>query len=508
MENTTQYQSITCFSRIQPIKPVNEEFTLCKVYVQGVGKNRNYSYMSRENILRAEPTLHYIPVVGHLLTKYDEDGNEVGKYFGGHDYVLTEDWQYKAQTVPFGVVTDDPVEFEDVEEYGTVVPYMTATAILWTGRYPELQEAIYADDCWFAQSMEIAVSQSRPYEGDSNYTELLDWNYSALCILGKSDEPEYNTEPCFISSRFVPLSYSLEREHFNTAMSEMREHLAFILSPKKGGEAEMDHETIASILSEFGLTAETIDFETSGLDEEGLRAAAKAFKDAHSNGTEEEDPAGEQTNSEFVCEFVATYNQRRDALRNALDSVVVRNAMGDVVSATHYWVNDFDDTYVFVERYVYSADGNDNTDHGRFSYTMNEADNTATITSDFELMHLMWLTTEEKAKLETSRNAFAELEELRGYKAEIEREKRQAAVDDLFGRFEDLAQSEEFAALRESALEADSLEDVETKLYAMRGRQVRSFAKSPDPKRGSVRVGIAGEQSEEDPYGGLMAKYN
>ena len=75
MENSTQYQNITCYSRIEPIRPVNEEFTLCKVYVQGVGKNRNYSFMSKDNILRAEPTLHYIPVVGHLLTKYDEDGN-------------------------------------------------------------------------------------------------------------------------------------------------------------------------------------------------------------------------------------------------------------------------------------------------------------------------------------------------------------------------------------------------------------------------------------------------
>ena len=165
MENSTQYQNITCYSRIEPIRPVNEEFTLCKVYVQGVGKNRNYSFMSKDNILRAEPTLHYIPVVGHLLTKYDEDGNEVGKYFGGHDYVLDENWEYKAQTVPFGVVTADPTEFEEVEEYDQTVTYLTATAILWTGRYPELKEAVYADDCWFAQSMEIAVTQSRPLRG-------------------------------------------------------------------------------------------------------------------------------------------------------------------------------------------------------------------------------------------------------------------------------------------------------------------------------------------------------
>ena len=507
MDQNTQYQAIACCSKIQPIKPVNDEFTLCKVYVQGIGKNRNYSYMSRENIERAEPTLHYIPVVGHLLTKYDEDGNEIGKYFGGHDYAMTENWEYKAQTVPFGVVTADPVEFEDVEEYGSTVTYMTATAILWTGRYPELMEAIYSEDCWFAQSMEIMVSQSRPYEEDSNFIEFLDWTYSALCILGKSDDPEYNTEPCFISSRFVPLTYSMEREKFHTAMSEMRERLAFILSPKKGGETEMDQEKIASILSEFGLTAEAVDFDTAGLDEEGLRAAAKAFVDADpaapAEGADEGD-GGE----EFVCEFVATYNQRRDALRNALDSVIVRDARGEVVSATHYWVNDFDATHVFVERYIYNANGDDNTDHGRFSYTMNDTDNTASITGEFELMHLMWLTTEEKSKLEASRNAFAELEELRAYKTENERQKRQAALDDLFAQFEDLTQVDGFASLRESANESGTLEEIETKLYALRGRQVKSFAKSADPKRGAVKVGLPEEQHDDDPYGGLMTKYN
>ncbi len=506
MENSTQYQNIMCYSKIQPVKPINSEFTLCKVYVQGVGKNRNYSYMSRENIERAEPTLHYIPVVGHLLTKYDDDGNEVGKYFGGHDYVLTEQWEYKAETVPFGVVTNDPVEFEDVEEYGNVVPYLTATAILWTGRYPELKEAIYSDDCWFAQSMEIAVTQSRPYEEDSNYIELLDWTYSALCILGKSDDPEYNTEPCFISSRFVPLTYSMEREKFNAAMSEMQEHLAFILSPKKGGETEMDHEMIASILSEFGLTAETIDFDTTGLDEEGLRTAAKEFADAHpADGA---DPSDAHTNEDFTCEFVATYNQRLEALRNALDSAVVRDPQGNVVSATHYWVNDFDDTFVYVERYMYSANGDDKTDHGRFSYSMDETSNTVSITSEFELMHLVWLTTEEKTKLETSRNAFSELEELRNYKADNEREKRKAALDDLFAQFGDLANMEDFANLREAAEDADTLEEIETKLYAMRGRQVKGFSKVPDQKRGTVKIGITEDLPNDEPYGGLMTKYN
>ena len=52
------------------------------------------------------------------------------------------------------------------------------------------------------------------------------------------------------------------------------------------------------------------------------------------------------------------------------------------------------------------------------------------------------------------------------------------------------------------------MEEIETKLYALRGRQVKSFAKGSDPKRAPVKVGISGETPNDDPYGGLMTKYN
>ena len=58
-------------TKITPVKPANSEFTLCKCRIQGVGRNRNYSYMSKENIEKALPTLSYVPVVGHLMPKYD-----------------------------------------------------------------------------------------------------------------------------------------------------------------------------------------------------------------------------------------------------------------------------------------------------------------------------------------------------------------------------------------------------------------------------------------------------
>lgn len=237
MEN--KYTSLKFKAKVKPVEKLNEEFTLCKCYVQGVGKNRNYSYMSKENIIKNSSTLHYAPVVGHLIQK--EDGS---LYMGGHDWTIDENCNFKSVCVPYGVVTMDEFEFEEVDEYGEKVEYMTANVVLWTGRYPELMEAIYNEDIFFNQSMEISVEQYRPYDEDSNYTELLDWTYSALCMLGKADDKNSveHTEPCFIESKIIP--YNFSQEEFSVTMSEMKQELAFYFEKKGVEEAVEDVKDI------------------------------------------------------------------------------------------------------------------------------------------------------------------------------------------------------------------------------------------------------------------------
>ena len=233
-----KHTSLKFKAKVTPIEKINDEFTLCKCYVQGVGKNRNFSYMSKENIQRCLPTLSYAPVVGHLIDKLDEDGNPTGeKYMGGHDYYIDDDWNLKSACVPYGVVKAESFDFETVKEYEDEIEteYLTAEVVLWTGRYPELMEAIYSDDFYFNESMEISVSEYRPYEEDSNYTELTDFTYSALCLLGKADDKtsSEHTEPCFVESKVIPVQYSLEREEFSKVMGELKNELAFYFNKDK-----------------------------------------------------------------------------------------------------------------------------------------------------------------------------------------------------------------------------------------------------------------------------------
>ena len=238
-----KHTSLKFKAKIKPLEKINDEFTLCKCYVQGVGKNRNYSYMSKENIQRCLPTLSYAPVVGHLIDKLDDDGNPTGeKYMGGHDYYIDENWNLKSACVPYGVVKADSFDFEIVEEYEDKVKteYLTAEIILWTGRYPELMDAIYAEDFYFNQSMEVSVDDYRPYEKDSNYTELVDFTYSALCLLGKADDKDSieHTEPCFIESKVIPVQYSIKRDEFSKVMGELKTELAFYFNKDSEGKEE------------------------------------------------------------------------------------------------------------------------------------------------------------------------------------------------------------------------------------------------------------------------------
>ena len=317
-----KHTSLKFKAKVTPIEKINDEFTLCKCYVQGVGKNRNFSYMSKENIQRCLPTLSYAPVVGHLIDKLDEDGNPTGeKYMGGHDYYIDDDWNLKSACVPYGVVKADSFDFETVKEYEDEIEteYLTAEVVLWTGRYPELMEAIYSDDFYFNESMEISVSEYRPYEEDSNYTELTDFTYSALCLLGKADDktsPEH-TEPCFVESKVIPVQYSLEREEFSKVMGELKNELAFYFN--KDNTDGKEDEVVENEKEEVIETVEEVNEEST---EEVVENTTEETPDAEVNedtNTESENEEAQENETVVEASVEETVEETKEM--SELDSL-------------------------------------------------------------------------------------------------------------------------------------------------------------------------------------------
>lgn len=462
-----KHTSISFKAKVKPIKPINKEFSLVKVYVQGVGKNRNGSYMSKENIEKYLPTLNYCPVVGHLIEYTDNEGNK-HRFIGGHDWTITEDWEIKDLTVPYGVVVENSFDFETINEYGTDVEYLTANAILWTGRYPELYDAIYSEDIWFNQSMEINVEQFRPLDQDSNYTELLEWSYSALCMLGKADEdstnghtdPREHTEPCFISSKIVPIEFS--KSEFSELMNEMKEKIAFCLNQSSTMEVDIDKNNGGSTMTDE-IKNEVVDEMAETVVEETV----------------------DETVEEVVEEVVETVEETADENFEETTEETVETEVEEVTEEVVEETTEETDEEVIEET---------NEDFSAMYAELKEKyDALEKEFSDYKAEHSYFN---------------ADYEALAQFKADKEAEERHSAEEALFADYEEtIGGTEEFKSLKEKSAEF-SLDALKKECLCIVGMySMTSKAKETKKPKESLKFSVENPETENDPYGGIHAKY-
>lgn len=499
--------------KFSSFEKVNDNFLKAKCYVMALGKNRNKSYFEKENVDRAYPTLAFAPVIAHLMV--DENGVY---HLGGHDYKIDlNDFKLKSQCVPFGVAlpSESPVYEEVTEPDGTIATYLTCEVILWIGRYPELANAFYDENIFTSQSMEIFYSLCKPLEEDPVYSNIIDFSFDALCMLQKSDDEKFNKEPCFPSSSIVPITYSIDKTEFSSLMNELKEELSTYfekINSEKGGKT-LDKKL--EILQKFGKTVEELDFSIEDMTEEEL--ASKM-----------EELFGEKT-SEPVA-FSATYKQKRQALSNALDPIIVKDSDGNYVEETYFYVEDFSDEYVFVEKSYWSKDNYD-CKFGRFAYTFDEATLTATLTSEFEEMVKVWLTLEEKANLDKERSEFetkynalneefsayksehsfldSEFNSLKEYQENKEMEERQRAEEALFAEYESkIGTTNEFKELKEKSSEY-SLDALKKECLCIVGMYSMSteVTKPEVQKQDSMKFSLEKPESDDEPYDGIFKKY-
>lgn len=492
-----ELQALDFTSKIVPVKPINDETTLCKCYTLALGKNANKSYISKEACDDALPTLYNIPVVGHIRT---EDGEE---YMGGHDVEIKKNgngsYRIKTLTVPYGVVPNqDDVHYEDVDVNGKTETYLVCDIILWTGRYPQLLETKYDEEIYFNQSMEVKVLEGS--KTNDGYLDFKKFRFSALCLLGKSDDDNKNVVPCFPAARVEPYQFALEEskelfEEFQSKLNEIYSQQNF----GKGGKEEMNSEQINAILAEFNIkSVDELTFEIDAdMTEEQLREKLAAYAE---EAVEEpvEAPVEEAVEEEVVVEeateeqekkpaaFELSYKQKYEKICAALNDMCVMNE----VEYKDYWLCDFDTKYVYTNYYEATAETS-NEGNARFEYV--ESDGAVIINKEsFTNIYAMWLTKEEADKLNADRS---ELAELKQYKSKREEEDRNAAYAKVIEKFSDLSDVEEYKALVSNAMDIDSVETLEEKLFAIRGR----FGKFENKKSSdTVFIPVANKNSNED----------
>lgn len=225
----------------------NAEFSPVKIRVAYVGKNRNKRCISKSVMDSMIPSLYNVPIVGHWR---EDAGN-----FGEHDVEIIKSGnkiEVKDLTRPYGVVPSDAeVWYEDVkEDDGTEHTYLCCTGLLWTARYPEASKIISEAS---NQSMEIRVYEKADWPDGDGY-DITKAEFSALCILGRSENPDENMTPCFESA-------SIEGYSFKTEFDEMIKHLRpnEEAASIKNDEPENDEDHSGSeSVDTFALTVSTI----------------------------------------------------------------------------------------------------------------------------------------------------------------------------------------------------------------------------------------------------------
>ena len=455
-------------AKVTPVKPMNDEFTLCKCYVMALNKNRNLSFIGKDAADAALPTLFNIPVIGHLYV------DDEGKYhMGGHDMTIVQNadgqFEFKSICVPYGVVPQqDNIHYEDIQEpNGDIHTYMVADVILWTGRFPELREAVYSDQTYFGQSMEINVNEHAPLEEDKNYTNITSYTYSALCLLGKSDNPDEHVEPCFPVSRVDPYEFSLDDDKFSELMSQLKNELAFCFDGNAGKKGE-GMEEINNIVSEQTdiENAPVADFTDNTVEEPVETPDENAQPDTVTEPESTFDAEDEQPVEEPEV-FSVTYKEKRDALYNALPRTAEFDEDGNVVHSVDYWICDFDDTNVYVERSEWRKEDGCNEIKGKFTYTFNESDLTAKVAGEFEEMFVKWLTKEEVAQVDAMRNHYEELIQYRELREKTDRENE---FDAAIAEFAYLADIEEYQTVYDNRYSYESIQALQDACYIVKGK--------------------------------------
>lgn len=458
--------------RIEALKKLNDEFMLVKIYAMSTGKNRNMTYLSKEDTLEAIPSAYYCPVVGHIRVYVDADGVE-HPYMGSHDFDITDDWEIKDATRPYGVIVEGSEGWETIEEHGKEVEYLTFNAILWVGRYPELEQTFYSDETLFNQSMEINIKNYRPLEEDSNYWEVLGYTFSAFCLLGKADKDSTNghtdkdvehSEPAFISAKVEPYAFSLDE--FKKEFSLLKDRISNYIN-----NLEINHDKVVSFADDVTVNKT-----------EGGEFMADETKNVDTAVTDFEENSAENENVE--PENVEPVNNEENFEDGSNEEVTTEVGEEPTEDGAEEETNEEPTESVEEELPDYEAMYNDmkNAYEG--------------VVAEFEAYKSAHTYSNEEYQI------------LVEYKQSRENADRESAENELFESFADrIGETEEFEALKTDASKY-SIEDLKIRLYAIVGMH-SNFVKDEN-KSNTIKFGLGGfdeVEKEKDPYGNAREYY-
>lgn len=515
---------LTFETSLTDICEINSSFDKGTLRVCYAGENRNKSFIDKEDLIRCAKTLPYVPVVGNYIREDDD--------FGGHDIEIVTDGDGQLRMVnktqPVGVVPADAEIFIDTftDDNGEEHEYLYTTVLLWKRQeaYKKIKE-----DGIVSHSMEITVKSGEMVDG---LYHIYDFEFTALCLLGE------NVEPCFEDSAlevFTTSDFKAQfelmmndfKESFNLATTSIEDNYSQDKNLEKGGEEDLEMNKDVFTEEEVVETESTDEeFAEEVVDEvveEAVEEAPEEFEEAKEDAEEEPEEEEEETSEEF-----ALSRQINDALCEILFNTD-RIQEGDYDYARYFFVDsDIEKGIVYFEDSAddwklfgcnFSMDGDnvvvDFESKRRMKIVFEEFDEGSQAEEPMSIFAIIQKETQDRtaatyqAKIDDYESQITELQE---FKHAVETESEVNARNEIFEKFEDLAEIEEFKNLRDNMLDYD-VASLEEKCYALRGRNMinptsTNFSMNTSmPKFIVESNGVKSLEESDEPYGGMVEKY-
>lgn len=487
----------------------SDKFIKLRMRICHDGINYNHSKFTIENLEEKKDSLANSPILAYMY--FDKNGDP---QFGEHNFEIEKDKVHDGEAkiiyieTPVGVIPETN-NFEVVNEDG--INYIYADGYIWK-KYSNYCEDILNRYDEIRISMEVNIL-AYSYNTTDNVYDITDFNYAAVTLLNEGIDTGMKNARATIET----FSQSVESEKdLSFMMQELNKDLADNKEDfTKGDVKQMDKELIENILKEYKMKIDDISFDiTDDMTEETFRSQLETMQ-ANSKGAEDEakpDDEFKASKIEAPVTMFATVNQKREMIKNAIpkDSSEYDEDK-NLVKSVDYWLEDFDDNYVYISIYSYERGNGSSSKMGRFAYSIDET-GVVTIDSNYVEVFRSWVTAEEMAALdalkEENSKLKSEVDELNEYKETVEKEKVETAASEIFNDFEnELSGVDEFSLLK-SEHDGMTAEQISAQCYMLLGKKNKKSTKATKESK-TVTFSLNGKtESVDEPwYKELYDKY-
>ena len=509
------------------------------------GLNRNGSFISDEDMLKALPSLANKPILAEIT-----ENSKGEKDFGTHavEMVENEDGELEMYYLekPVGIIPEScnaHLEYDKKEKKN----YVRADSYIFR-YYGNETASILERRNGSEVSVEIEIEDMH-WDAQNNYLVIKDFVFNGVTLLSSDVEPGMKSSRIDISDLAHYSSFDYTKE-----ISDMQARLAYLESnfaienSKKGGKVQKMNK-FEELLAKYNKTIDDIQFDYESLSDEELEEKFKEVFDDNegANDSESSDPensentegsesdSSDSSTSESESESESSSSSESETPSPAEEGVPSGsisdddniaptstkkkpndfalslqekiNALSNLVSATYeeadnewYGVIVYDEFVVMI--------GYFKGQNYKQKYT--SENNEYSLVGDRVQVYEQFLTQDEMDALDSMRQEYSKLAE---FKASIEQAEIQSSKEALFNdeRFSAIRDTDEFNELLNDA-EKFSLEEIETKLKVivadsfLKNQDFTKFSNQPSGKM--FTLPSKGTNTVTSKYGGIFTKEN